>query len=179
MKNIKGLILGAGVLGSAFVSLGWWCDYCGKDHRWKCPRRSLLGCDSDYNYGCGYDEGYDTEEEKAFLEERNACYRRHHETNLKLGIRGLLSHVHNEQDLQRVQQALDEKSAELRRNAGYGCFNCGGCSCHPFYDCQEDDFDCRYDCNYSVGCGSYGRSGYGCQPWKCSPSYGCGYGCGW
>ena len=150
MKNIKGLIFGAGVLGSAFVALGWWCDRCNVHHKGACPLDSLLGCGYGYNCGYGCDEGYDTEEEEALLEQMRARHRRHHETNLERGIRGLLRHVHNEQDLQRVQQALNEKRSELRRGAGYDCFNWGACGCS--YDpCSPEQ---RFG-NPHSGCGSY------------------------
>lgn len=54
MKNVKGLIFGAGVLGSAFVALGWWYDRCNKDYKGAYPLDSLLGCGEDNSgFGCG------------------------------------------------------------------------------------------------------------------------------
>lgn len=182
MKMLKMLGFGAALTVCSFALADWYCNHCNKWHNGRCPAVSL----GDHHYACiqiPYYEAYecadyDSDDEDEYVEEllhrreyrqaAQACERReyHHDYNINFIYCLIHKHVRNVNDLQRVQDALNDRARYLGihmnqphfgcnedgygRQNFYGCcdFNHYGRVNIPAFDCNEDRFDYNgYGCH--------------------------------
>ena len=192
MKNVKGLIFGAGVLGSAFVSLGWWCPGCVQEH----PD----GEDCPHGYK-SIPRGADLDTINKILDHNTAIRLHEIEEAARRAAREVRAPITSEPDMglylrtfykemkKRFPQHFPSHGTFWVSCQGYDpfCDDCqqGGCGCgyNCGYGCDwyNSGYGCGYGCSYDpyYDCGGYGSqssmSSYGCD-WYNS-GYGCGYGC--